>query len=317
MSQRPLDGLCVLDLTRLLPGAAATMVLANFGAEVIKIEQPGGGDYARSLPPMIDGVGAVFTLVNRGKKSIVLDLKNPGDREAFLRLVDRADVLLEGFRPGVMKRLGLDYQTLGERNPRLIYTALTGYGQSGPYAAMAGHDINYVALGGLLDLTGGPDGPPVIPGTPVADMAAGTLQAVIGVLLALAARERTGRGQLVDVSMLDGVVSLLPVALALYAAKGEAPRRGDQKLTGRYACYNVYRARDGRWLAVGALEPKFWVELCRGLGCEQLAAEQFAEGPRQREMIRELAAIFRTRDAAEWFAQFRDRDACLTLIQDH
>src|SRR5215469_4320741 len=206
---RPLDGLVVLDLTRLLPGAAATMQLANFGAEVIKIEEPGRGDYSRWIPPFVEGEGAVFRMVNRGKHSVALDLKNDAGREALLRLAEGADVLVESFRPGTMQRLGLSYETLGARNPRLIYVAITGYGQEGPMAAMAGHDVNYAALGGFLGLNSAPGGPPVIPGVQIADLAAGAMQAVIGVLLALAARSKTGRGQAVDVSMTDGVASLL------------------------------------------------------------------------------------------------------------
>jgi crotonobetainyl-CoA:carnitine CoA-transferase CaiB-like acyl-CoA transferase len=313
---KPLDGIVVLDLTRLLPGAAATQLLAQFGAEVIKVEEPGRGDYARSMPPLVDGEGAVFRMVNRGKKSVAIDLKDPPGKAAFLRLLERADVLVEGFRPGVMKRLGLDYQALRERYPRLIYVALTGYGQSGPYASLAGHDINYLSLAGVLDITGTQDGPPAIPGVQIADLAGGAMQAVIGVLLALAARHNTGRGQLVDVSMLDGSVWLLPVPMALYAATGWAPRRGDTRLSGRYACYNVYQARDGRWLAVGALEPKFWAALCHGLGREDLTPDQYAEGPRQAEIIETLRAIFRTRDAGEWFERFRSTDACVTPLQD-
>ncbi len=313
---RPLDGILVLDLTRLLPGAVATQLLAGFGAEVVKIEEPGAGDYARSMPPLVEGLGAVFRMVNRGKKSVALNLKNAADRDAFLGLVDRADVLIEGFRPGVMRRLGLGYETLRARNERLIYVALTGYGQDGPYASFAGHDVNYMALAGALDITGVKDGAPVIPGIQIADLAGGSLQAVIGALLALAARQKTGRGQMVDVAMFDGVVSLLPVPLALHAATGRAPTRGDERLTGRYACYNVYQCRDGRWIAVGALEPKFWAALCLGLGREDLVADQYAEGPRQAELIGTLADVFETRQAREWAERFRHTDACVTLLQD-
>jgi crotonobetainyl-CoA:carnitine CoA-transferase CaiB-like acyl-CoA transferase len=313
---RPLDGLVVLDLTRLLPGAAATQVLANFGAEVIKIEEPGQGDYARRMPPLIDGEGAGFRMVNRGKKSVALDLKDPSGKETFLRLASRADVVIESFRPGVMQRLGLDYEVLRARNERLIYVALTGYGQSSTYAAWAGHDINYLALGGVLDITGTKDGPPVIPGVQIADLAGGAMQAVIGLLLALTARERTGGGQMVDVGMLQGVVSLMAVPLAFYAATACLPERGNGVLTGRYACYNVYQARDGRWLAVGALEPKFWAKLCRGLGCEQFIPEQFAEGQRRTEIIDAVAHILKTRDAQEWVELFKDKDACVTLVRN-
>ncbi|MBI3697513.1 MAG: CoA transferase [Acidobacteria bacterium] len=289
---RPLDGITVLDLTRLLPGAAATQLVSDFGAEVLKIEQPGLGDYGRHISP------AVFSLVNRGKKSVALDLKDPHDKDALLRLADRADVLIESFRPGVMQRLGLGYETLRARNQRLIYVALTGYGQTGPCAGMAGHDINYVALAGLLE-------PPCIPNVQMADLAGGAMQAVIGILLALEARHRTGRGQMVDVAMRDGVMALAVVPMAGSGAM----------LSGRYACYNLYQAQGGRWVAVGALEPKFWVALCRGLGCEQLIPEQFAENPRQAEMKAELARIFQTKTAEEWFEHFRSTDACVTPVR--
>ena len=291
------------------------MLLANFGARVIKIEPPGTGDYGRSIPPLIDGEGAVFRQVNGGKQSVVLDLKDPGGREAFLKLVDKADALFENFRPGIMGRLGLDYSVLSTRNPRLIHVAITGYGQSGPYAAMPGHDVNYLAMGAVLDLIGMKDGPPVIPGVQIADLAAGAGQAVIGMLLALLARERTGAGQFVDVSMLAGVVNLLPVPMAFYAATGAPEPRGEGVISGRYGCYNAYEASDGRWLAVGALEAKFWATLCRTLGCQAFIPDQFAPDPRRGEIIARLAAIFRTRPAAEWFELFRDRDACVTPVR--
>lgn len=304
----------MLDLTRLLPGAAATMLLANFGAEVIKIEEPGRGDYARSMPPFLNGEGAAFHLVNRGKKSVALDLKNPAQREAFRRLAGRADVLIEGFRPGVMKRLGLDYDALRVHSERLIYVALTGYGQSGAYARMAGHDINYLALAGVLDIIGAKDGPPTIPGVQIADLAGGAMQAVIGILLAVVARSKNGKGQMVDVGMIEGAKWLLPVPLARYAATGETPKRGDEPLSGHCACYNVYETGDGRWVAVGALEPKFWAEVCRGLNCEQFIPDQFAEGARQAEIVAEVARRFKGRTAQEWFDFFKNRDACVTPV---
>ena len=304
---RPLDGVTILDLTRLLPGAAATMLLANFGAEVIKIEESGGGDYARRMPPLIDGEGVVFRATNRGKKSIVLNLKSADGKATFRGLAAKADVLIEGFRPGVMKRLALDYEALRPQNERLIYVSVTGYGQSGPNAGMAGHDINYIALGGLLDITG------AIPGAQIADLAGGSLQAVIGILLALVARQKTGRGQFVDVSMLDGVTWLMALPLAVYSATGELPAPGATMLSGRYACYQTYRAADGRWLAAGALEPKFWAALCGKLGCPEFIPDQFAEGERQAEIIESLRRIFRTKSTAEWLEVFNGADVCVTL----
>jgi crotonobetainyl-CoA:carnitine CoA-transferase CaiB-like acyl-CoA transferase len=307
---RPLDGITVIDLTRLLPGAAATMLLSNFGADVIKIEQPPHGDYARQMPPLVDGEGAVFRATNRGKRSFALDLKSADGKAAFREMVANADVLLEGFRPGVMGRLGLDYPALRAVNERLIYVSLTGYGQTGPYAAMAGHDINYIALSGLLGVTG------AIPGAQIADLAGGSLQAVIGILLALMARHKTGRGQYVDVSMLEGTAWLMALPLAFHAATGEFPEPGAATLSGRYACYQTYRAADGRWLAVGALEPKFWAALCGKLDCPELVADQFVEGDRQASVIATLRRIFAARSSREWLDWFQDADVCVTLVRN-
>jgi len=305
---RPLDGILVLDLTRLLPGASATLVLAQFGAEVIKIEEPGRGDYMREMAP------EAFAMLNCGKKSVALDLKTPAGARDLAALAARADVLVESFRPGVMDRLGMGYEALRETNPRLIYAAITGYGQSGPLATMAGHDINYIALGGLLGLTGTPDGPPVIPGVPVADLAGGALQAVVGILLALMARLASGRGQFVDISMLAGVEALLPQALGRYQATGRLPAPGGEVLTGGFACYNLYQAADGRWVAVGALEPKFWAALCQGLECESLIPDQYGGPARQAQLKADLAERFQTKSAREWFELFREADACITPV---
>lgn len=317
---RPLDGLVVLDLTRLLPGAAATMQLANFGAEVIKIEEPERGDYGRSMPPFLDGEGAVFHMVNRGKKSVALDLKSEEGRNAFLRLASTADVVVESFRPGAMQRLGLGYDALRALNQGVIYVSITGYGQDGPWAAMAGHDINYQALGGALDLNRACGASPVIPGFQIADLAGGALQAVTGIMLALMARAKTGMGQAVDVSMTDGVAWLLPVALGWHAANSQLSppqtAEGDGLLTGRYACYRVYDTADGRSIAVGALEPKFWQGLCDSLGCAQFVPDQFAEGPRREEIIAEFTRIFRARAAEEWFARLRPADVCVTPVRN-
>jgi crotonobetainyl-CoA:carnitine CoA-transferase CaiB-like acyl-CoA transferase len=310
---RSLDGIRILDLTRLLPGAVATQWLADAGAEVIKIEQPGAGDYARSL--FSDGESPVFEATNRGKKSIVLDLKSDDGRAAFLALVETADVLIESFRPGVMARLGFSYEQLRARNPRLVFVAITGYGQSGPYRELAGHDINYLAMAGVLDLIGIKGGPPCVPGVQVADIAGGSMQAVMGVLMALVARSRTSEGQFVDVSMTGGSAALLAVPLAQYRANGRPLSRGDGILGGGHACYNVYCCRDSRWVAVGALEPKFWANLCRALGCDDLIADQFASEQRQTEMKQRVQSIFLERDASEWFELLGNKDCCLTPVR--
>jgi crotonobetainyl-CoA:carnitine CoA-transferase CaiB-like acyl-CoA transferase len=296
-------GITVLDLTRLLPGATATAILAERGAEVIKIEQPGEGDYARSLVP------DVFAASNAGKKSVSINLKDPRGRDLLLSLVRRADVLIESFRPGTMARLGLGYGQLREVNPRLIYASLTGYGQSGVYADLAGHDVNYLALGGVLDLN-----LPVIPGVQIADLAGGAMQAVIAILFALLDRGATGEGRHLDISMLAGVESLLTIPLAAYRTTGRTPQANEEILGGRYACYNLYEASDGRWLAVGALEPKFWAALCVQLGCEELIPLQFCEDDRRGAIKDRVASIFRTRTASEWFGALRSHDCCVTPV---
>ena len=310
-----LGGLTVLDLTRLLPGAVATQWLVDFGATVIKIEQPGIGDYARHSFSSGDE-NPIFGFTNRGKKSVVVDLKDAHGQQAFLKLVSRADVVIEGFRPDVMDRLGVGYEVLRRENPGLIYVALTGYGVAGKYAALAGHDINYLALSGVLDLMGPKDGPPVLAGIQIADLAGGSMQAVIGILLALQARQRTGTGQRVDVSMFAGSAALMPVPLAGFLATGEAPERGGDRLSGRYACYQIYAAAGGSYVAVGALEPKFWHNLCRELGCEDLAADQYASEPRQTEMKSLLAERFAAATAEEWFKRLGAKDCCLTPVRN-
>ena len=296
-----LEGIRVLDLTRLLPGAVATKQLVDWGAEVIKIESPGTGDYARSMNPPL------FARTNSGKKSVVLDLKTPSGADALRALARTADILVEGNRPGVMERLGLGYEALAKVNEWLIFVSITGYGQTGAYAQLAGHDINYIALGGMLGLN-----LPVIPGVQIADLVGGSMQAVTGILLALQERSRTGRGRFVDVSMLAGVLSLLPIPLSQYNATGRDPKPGTETLNGALACYQTYEGADGRWLAVGALEPKFWQELCRRLGCEDLIQLQYAEN--QTPVKERVAAIFKTKTADEWFEALRDSDCCVTPV---
>ena len=308
-----LEGIRVLDATRLLPGALATMYLADFGADVIKIEQPGVGDYARHLF-MKDGENPVFTSTNRGKRSVAIDLKQARGREALLALALKADVLIESFRPGVMHRLGLGYEVLHGVNPRLVYVALTGYGQSGPMRDAAGHDINYLAMCGALDLIGVRDGEPVVPGIQIADIAGGGIQAAMGVLFALMARQRTGEGQFVEVSMTHGTANLIALPLAQYHASGQEPKRGEGILGGQYACYGVYRCRDGRWVAVGALEPKFWEALCRALKRPDLIVDHYTEA-RQSELKRELGNIFAQKDAVDWVSDLEPSDCCVTLVR--
>jgi alpha-methylacyl-CoA racemase len=308
-----LEGIRILDATRLLPGALATQYLADFGADVIKIEQPGTGDYARHLFAA-GGESAVFTATNGGKRSIAIDLKRPEGREALLALARTADVLIEGFRPGVMERLGLGFDTLHHVNSRLIYLALTGYGQTGPLRGAAGHDINYMAVSGALDLIGAGDGGPAVANVQIADVAGGGMQTAMGVLLALAARSRTGEGQFVDVGMTRGAANLTALPRALFRATGDEPRRGQGILSGEYACYSVYRCRDERYVAAGALEPKFWRALCGALGRPELIGDQFAP-ERQFALKQELAQMFQTKNAADWATELEPHDCCVTLVR--
>lgn len=298
----------VLDLSRLLPGPYCSRILADMGAEVIKIEQPGGGDWMRYVPPLEDGESLLFRALNRGKKGLALNLKSEVGREVLLRLVETADVLLESFRPGVMERLGVPYPALAEVNPRLIYCALTGYGPDGPYRERAGHDLNYVGLAGLLDLTGPAQGPPVIPGTQVADLS-GALWAAVGILAALLARERTGRGQRVDASLLGGALSCLPVAVTRQQG-GQPAARGGSDLTGGIVCYNVYPTRDGKYVTLAALEPPFWAAFCQTVGQPDLMGDAFAPALPGEPVYETLCALFRERTREEWIGVFEGVDAC-------
>ena len=275
----PLEGLTVLDLSRLLPGGYCSLILADFGADVIKVEDTGMGDYVRWAPPYYDGAeetarSAKFLSLNRGKRSIRIDLKNERGKQVLLRLVRGADVLLESFRPGVLDRLGVGYERLKQENPRLVYCAITGYGQDGPNRDRSGHDMNYLGLGGLLGLTGEADGPPVQSAGQIADLGGGGLMAAVGVLIALRERERSGEGQFVDCSMFDGALSWLAMVAADMFADGVVPRRGTLHLAGAVTCYRPYRCADG-YVTLGALEPKFWAEFCRGVGREDLLDHAF------------------------------------------
>jgi alpha-methylacyl-CoA racemase len=301
-----LAGLRVLDLSRLLPGGFCSLLLADFGAEVIKVEDMGMGDYVRADAP-------AFLALNRNKRSIRVDLKSDGGREAFLRLARGADVVLESFRPGVMDRLGVGYERLREENPRLVYCAITGYGQDGPFAARAGHDMNYLARIGLLDLSGEPDGPPVQAAGQIADLGGGALMAAVGILAALRECDRSGEGQLVDVSMTDGALSWLAMVAARFLAGGELPRRGRTELAGGLICYRPYRCADG-WVTLGALEPKFWRAWCEGVGRPELADRQFE--PVGSDTHREVEAVFAARTRAEWEAFNDEHDCCLEPVLD-
>jgi alpha-methylacyl-CoA racemase len=317
----PLSDVRVLDLTRLLPGGFCSLLLADLGAEVLKVEDTGMGDYIRWAPPYYgsdseQGLGtrsALYLSLNRGKRSIRLDLKSVPGREALLRLVEQYDVVLDGFRPGVLDRLGVGYERMRERNPGVVFCAITGYGQDGPYTQRAGHDMNYLGLVGLLGLTGAKDGPPVQSGGQVADLGGGALMAAFGVMAALHERRRSGEGQLVDVSMADGALSWLAMVAGRYFCDGELPRRGEQQLAGGLICYLPYEAADG-WVTCGALEPKFWAAFCEGVGRPELAESQF-EAPGS-EAWSEVAEIFRGRGRDEWRAFNDEHDCCIEPVLD-
>jgi crotonobetainyl-CoA:carnitine CoA-transferase CaiB-like acyl-CoA transferase len=312
----PLRGLTVLDLTRLLPGGYCTLLLSDLGADVIKVEEPGRGDYLRWMPPMVEGTSAAHRALNRGKRSVTLNLKAAEGGSILRRLAAGVEVLVEGFRPGVMERLGVGYESLAEDNSGLVYCAITGYGQDGPYRDLAGHDLTYLGFGGALSLAGTDGGPPAIPGLQVGDLGGGGMMAAVGILAALHERAATGRGRFVDVSMLDGVVSWLSIHAAAFLATGRPPRAGGEALTGGLACYRVYRAADGRHLTVGALEPRFWRGLCEALGHPELIEDQFGPPERQREMAAVLQEVFGTRDRDAWVDALRDDPGCVGPVHD-
>jgi alpha-methylacyl-CoA racemase len=305
----PLTGIRVLDLTRLLPGPFCTMLLADMGADVVRVEEPAGGDYLRSTSPLADGQGVLFNAVNRNKRSITLNLKSPAGRELLLGLAEKADVLVEGNRPGVMARLGVGWDVLHRRNPNLVMCSITGYGQDGPFASHAGHDLNYMATAGALGLNGATDGPPLPLSVQVADIGGGGLQPAVAILGALVAVGRGEPGRWIDASMMDGAVSWLALALAAQGG-GEHVGRGDQRLAGRYPCYRVYACKDHGYYSVGALEPKFWATLCDTIERPELLSLQFAEGDDGARAHKAMASVFLSRTRQEWEQKLAGLDVC-------
>jgi alpha-methylacyl-CoA racemase len=324
----PLSGIKVLDLSRLLPGGFCSLLLADFGAEVLKVEDTGAGDYIRWAPPYYEGAeqsarSAMFLSLNRNKRSIRIDLKHDRGREVLLRLVRDYDVVLESFRPGVLDRLGVGYERMREVNPGIVYCAISGYGQSGPKRDASGHDMNYLGLIGLLGLTGDAGGPPVQSAGQIADIGGGSLMAAFGILAALRERDGapardgrpaqpgSGEGQLVDVSMSDGALSWLAMVAGAYFADGAVPRRGRQLLAGSVICYRPYECSDG-WVTLGALEPKFWQAWCRGVGREDLIQRQF--DPSGSEAYEQVRAVFGERSRAQWKQFAGEHDCCLEPV---
>lgn len=310
-----LQDLRVLDLTRLLPGGYATQILGDLGAEILKVEDPWQGDYMRWMMPHFPGTGEspLFWGLNRNKKSMKLNLKTEEGKEIFLNLVAKYDVVIEGFRPGVMERLGLGYEELKKANPGIILCSISGYGQDGPYKEKGGHDINFTALAGILGLTGSREGKaPVIPPVQLGDLGGGALMAVIGVLTAYIARQRTGQGQYIDLSMLDGVVSWMTMLfMEKTVTTADKIKPGEMLLTGGEICYNVYQTKDGRYMALGALEPKFWEGFCDLVQRPDLVEHHFSPDPRIKKEIEE---IFRGKTQEEWIALLEDKDICCEPI---
>jgi alpha-methylacyl-CoA racemase len=327
MRPKPLAGLTVLDLTRLLPGPVCTMHLADMGADVLKIEDPGVGDYARTLTREAGGqanaatvpLSQFFVQVNRNKRFVTLDLKDPAGRQQFLEWAAQADVVVESFRPGVMARLGLDYATLSAANPRLVMCSVTGYGQDGPLAQAAGHDINYMGYAGALDQCADADGRPVLPNLQVGDLLGGALTAAMGILAAVIDARSTGRGRLVDVSMTDSVFAHNLMALIATNESGRPRPAGSDLLNGGVPCYGIYETADGRHLAVGALELKFWQRLCDALARPQWKERHWSlgqepGGPDAHALQQELAALLRTRPRDDWAAELGPWDCCVTPV---
>lgn len=310
-----LAGIRVLDLSRLLPGPFLTMVLADLGADVVKIEDPRLGDYLRAIPPAKGGISGRFLAVNRGKRSCAIDLKDPASRDAFLAMVERADVIVESFRPGVMAKLGLGYDVLAARNPKIIVCSISGFGQTGPYADRAGHDLGYIALAGVLAMGGERGGAPGMPGVQIADLAGGSLWGATAILGALVGRQRTGKGAHLDISMTEGALALLAAELGNLDC-GARPTRGAETLNGALACYSIYRTADDRYLAVGALEPKFWIALNQAIGRKPDVGEVVGDPAQQATTRAELAAIFATKTAAAWSQLLGAHDCCVEVVTE-
>jgi crotonobetainyl-CoA:carnitine CoA-transferase CaiB-like acyl-CoA transferase len=310
----PLEGIKILDLSRLAPGPFCSMMLGDLGADVLLVEAPADGKMAAFMGRGTDPeLAAAINVFGRNKRSIVLNLREEAAREVFYKLADTADVVLEGFRPGVVKRLGVDYETLSARNPRIVYCSLSGYGQTGPYSQLVGHDINYISVGGALGMIGWPDQPPAIPMNIIADFAGGGMHAAYGILAALLARERTGRGQYVDIAMSDGVLYLLASVAGGVLAGGGSPGPGSSPLNGALPQYNCYQCSDGGWISIGSLEPHFFANLCKVMGREDFIAHQMDHATRE-EIALHFKKTFLTKTRDEWFEILKQTDICAAPV---
>ena len=307
----PLAGVRVLDLSRMGPGPYCTMLLADLGADVIKVEQPGFG----IIPVDVDEeTWAAYYAIDRGKKSIILDFKKPEARRVFHEMARTADVVIDGFRPGVAERLELGYETIRHINPGIVYCSITGYGQNGPYRDLPGHDLNYISIAGAASAMAIRDGRPAVPLNMLGDYAGGGLQAAFAIVTALFARGRTGAGQFVDIAMVDGVVSLLSWEASVFFASGQTPKWGDTPLTGGIPCGCVFPAKDGGFVSLGCFEAKFWENLCRELDREDLIPYQYAAGDDREHVMSELAGIFLTRTKEEWFRLLGPKEIPITPV---
>ena len=319
-----LEGIKVLDFCRNAPGMFATMILADLGADVLMVERPMDetrAAYERIVAgietPEDERRHASFNALQRNKRSLALNLKEPEAQEVFRRLAADADVVVEGFRPGVVDRLGVGYQQVREINPRAVYCSVSGYGQTGPYSQMAGHDINYISFAGALGLIGdSPDGKPVIPLNLIADYAGGGLCGAVGILAALTAREKTGQGQYVDIAMTEGVLYMLCGAIADAMSQGYKPTRGGNRLNGGSPYYNVYRTADGKYFSIAAIEPWFWENLCRSIGREDLVPYQSAGEVKRAEIATTLEGVFLTKSRDEWFEVLKDANISVGKVYD-
>lgn len=311
-----LKGVKVLDLSRLLPGPYCTLMMADYGAEVIKIEEPGQGDYIRWRKPAIEGIGARHLTINRNKKSIEINLKTEEGKEIFKKMAADADVILESFRPGVMNRLGLGYEEISKINEGIVYCSLTGYGQTGPYRNLPGHDINYIGYSGILGLIGEKDGKPIVPGVQIADIGGGALMALSGICMALFHKERTGKGQYIDVSMMDGAVTWLYATASDYFASGKVPERGSNRLDGQFAFYNVYKTKDKKYLTVGASEFKFWERICELVEKPEWISLHEGSEEVQEKLKQDLTQLFKQENQAYWIDLLASEETCVSPVND-
>ena len=315
MQTKPLHGINILDLTRLLPGPMCTLHLADMGADVIKIEEISMGDYARSIPPLQNENSSFFLAVNRNKRSVTLDLTKQEGRKVFLKLSENADVIVESFRPGVVKKLGIDYESIKKVNPKIIYCSITGYGQTGPYKDKAGHDLNYCSYAGIIKSVGSRESaPPSIPNFQISDIVGGSLNAAMGILAALIQQKTSGEGQYIDVSIFDGVLAHSVTALAHLKSMENYGVDTSDMLNGSLHCYSIYETKDARYIALGALEFKFWQRFCEAVEKDDLVSQHMAMGEDSEKVFKELNALFKTKTFTQWTEHFKDVDCCVSPV---